>query len=143
MRSSPGCEGKHRKQVFACPNLVAVEFGCWRPSAPNWSVAWPPALPANKIPIVPRSSCVSPRVRQMPPSPKTWVSPNAPSGSGATALPSTACNRLEPAEILGWYLPHLFGEVMAPAMLDDLEPIVRSWRPDVVVHDSWEFAGAN
>jgi hypothetical protein len=79
----------------------------------------------------------------MPPSPKTWVSPNAPSGSGATALPSTACNRLEPAEILGWYLPHLFGEVMAPAMLDDLEPIVRSWRPDVVVHDSWEFAGAN
>ncbi len=26
-------------------------------------------------------------------------------------------------------------------MLDDLEPIVRSWRPDVIVHDSWEFAG--
>lgn len=51
-----------------------------------------------------------------------------------------AYNRLEPAEILGWYLPHLFGEVLAPAMLNDLEPIVRNWRPDVILHDSWEFA---
>src|SRR6202165_228596 len=90
MRSSPGCDGKHRKQVFACPNLVAVEFGCWRPSALNCSVAGRPALPLNKMPIAPRSSCVSPRVRPIPPSPETWVSPNAPSGSGATALPRTA-----------------------------------------------------
>src|SRR2546422_5032420 len=32
----------------------------------------------------------SPRVRPMPLSPETWVSPNAPSTCGATALPSTA-----------------------------------------------------
>src|SRR5579863_1715928 len=58
----------------------------------------------------------------------------------AETFPDQAYNRLEPAEILGWYLPHLFGEVLAPAMLNDLEPIVRNWRPDVILHDSWEFA---
>jgi MGT family glycosyltransferase len=26
-------------------------------------------------------------------------------------------------------------------MLGDLQPLVRSWRPDVVLHDTWEFAG--
>ncbi|MDQ6674959.1 MAG: hypothetical protein M3069_30195 [Chloroflexota bacterium] len=56
-------------------------------------------------------------------------------------FPDQPYNRLEPAEILGWYLPHLFGEVMAPAMLADLEPLIQNWRPDVLVHDSWEFAG--
>ena len=59
----------------------------------------------------------------------------------AELFPAQEYNRLEPDEILGWYLPHLFGEALAPAMLADLEPVVRSWRPDVVVHDSWEFAG--
>ena len=38
-------------------------------------------------------------------------------------------------------MPHLFGEVLAPAMLDDLELVVQSWKPDVVVHETWEFAG--
>ena len=38
-------------------------------------------------------------------------------------------------------MPHLFGEQLAPAMLDDLEPIVRDWQPDVILHDTWEFAG--
>jgi UDP:flavonoid glycosyltransferase YjiC (YdhE family) len=56
-------------------------------------------------------------------------------------FPDQPYNRLEPAAILGWYLPHLFGEVMAPAMLADLEPLIGNWRPDVLVHDSWEFAG--
>jgi UDP:flavonoid glycosyltransferase YjiC (YdhE family) len=59
----------------------------------------------------------------------------------AELFPDQAYNRLAPAEILGWYLPHLFGEVFAPAMLGDLQPLVRSWRPDVVVHDTWELAG--
>ena len=58
----------------------------------------------------------------------------------AELFPDREYDRLEPAEIVGWYLPHLFGEVFAPAMLDDLAPLVRSWRPDVLVHDSWEFA---
>jgi UDP:flavonoid glycosyltransferase YjiC (YdhE family) len=59
----------------------------------------------------------------------------------AEQFPDQAYNRLEPAEILDWYLPHLFGEIFAPAMLGHLEPLVRSWRPDVILHEIWEFAG--
>ena len=59
----------------------------------------------------------------------------------AEQFPDQAYNRLEPAEILDWYLPHLFGEIFTPAMLGHLEPLVRSWRPDVVLHEIWEFAG--
>jgi UDP:flavonoid glycosyltransferase YjiC (YdhE family) len=62
-------------------------------------------------------------------------------GRLAELFPDQEYNRLKPSEILGWYVPHLFGEVLTPAMLDDLEPLVRVWRPDVVLHDSWEFAG--
>ena len=59
----------------------------------------------------------------------------------AERFPDQEYNRLAPSEILGWYLPHLFGEVLAPAMLGDLEPLVQSWQPDVIVHETWEFAG--
>lgn len=59
----------------------------------------------------------------------------------AELFPDQTYNRLEPAEILAWYLPHLFGEILAPAMLGDLEPLVRSWQPDVILHETWEFAG--
>src|SRR4029077_18658168 len=30
---------------------------------------------------------------------------------------------------------------LAPAMLADLEPLVRDWRPDVILHETFEFAG--
>src|SRR6266487_42543 len=92
MRSVAGCDRKHRKHRSACldPNLVAVEFGCWPPSALNWSGAWPPAPPPNKMPTALRSSCVSPRVRPTPPLPRRWVWPNAPSSCGATASPRAA-----------------------------------------------------
>lgn len=59
----------------------------------------------------------------------------------AEYFPDQEYNRLEPSEILGWYVPHLFGEVFTPAMLCDLEPLVRSWQPDVILHEIWEFAG--
>jgi len=59
----------------------------------------------------------------------------------AEHFPDQAYNRLAPSEILGWYVPHLFGEILAPAMLGVLEPLVRDWRPDVILHDTWEFAG--
>src|SRR6266480_5580147 len=59
----------------------------------------------------------------------------------AERYPDQEYNRLAPSEILGWYLPHLFGEVLTPAMLGDLELLVQSWRPDVVLHETWEFAG--
>jgi UDP:flavonoid glycosyltransferase YjiC (YdhE family) len=58
----------------------------------------------------------------------------------AVLFPDQSYNRLAPSEILGWYLPHLFGEVLTPAMLSDLEPLVQSWQPDVVLHETWEFA---
>ncbi|HEX6109497.1 MAG TPA: glycosyltransferase [Ktedonobacteraceae bacterium] len=59
----------------------------------------------------------------------------------AEHFPDQEYNRLKPAEILDWYLPHLFGEIFTHAMLGDLEPLVRSWRPDVILHEIWEFAG--
>ncbi len=59
----------------------------------------------------------------------------------AVLFPDQPYNQLAPSEILGWYLPHLFGEVLTPAMLGDLESLVQSWRPDVMLHETWEFAG--
>ena len=59
----------------------------------------------------------------------------------AARFPDGEYNRLAPDEILAWYLPHLFGLVLVPAMLDDLQPLADSWQPDVVMHDTYEFAG--
>ena len=50
-------------------------------------------------------------------------------GRLAERYPEQEYNRLEPSQILGWYLPHLFAETLAPALLTDLEPIVSRWRP--------------
>jgi UDP:flavonoid glycosyltransferase YjiC (YdhE family) len=36
--------------------------------------------------------------------------------------------------------PTLFGEIGAPAMLADLLPLARSWRPELVINDAAEFA---
>ncbi len=58
----------------------------------------------------------------------------------AERFPDGEYNRLPTDGILTWFLPHLFGEVLAPAMLQDLAPLVEWWQPDVMVHDSWEFA---
>lgn len=69
------------------------------------------------------------------------MEPSSAFGRLAERFPDQEYNRLAPAEILGWYLPHLFGEVLMPAMLADLEPIVRAWQPNVILHDTWEFAG--
>jgi UDP:flavonoid glycosyltransferase YjiC (YdhE family) len=59
----------------------------------------------------------------------------------AELFPDQEYNRLAPEEILDWYTPHLFGEVLTPAMLADLEPLMQSWRPDIILHDIAEFAG--
>ena len=71
---------------------------------------------------------------------RAGISADVAFGRLADRYPDQEYNRLAPSEILDWYLPHLFGEVMAPLMLDDLEPLVRSWQPDVILHDTWEFA---
>ncbi len=39
------------------------------------------------------------------------------------------------------FVPRMLAGVAAPARLTDLVPIVRQWRPDVLVHDEAEFAG--
>jgi UDP:flavonoid glycosyltransferase YjiC (YdhE family) len=36
--------------------------------------------------------------------------------------------------------PVTFAAVLAPAMLEDLRPIIDAWRPDVIVHEPNEFA---
>lgn len=59
----------------------------------------------------------------------------------AERFPDRPYDRLAPGEILGWYLPHLFGETLAPALLADLARLVHRWRPDILLHDAWEFAG--
>jgi UDP:flavonoid glycosyltransferase YjiC (YdhE family) len=56
-------------------------------------------------------------------------------------FPDRRFDRLKPDEIFGWYIPHLFGEVLAPAMLLDLDRLVAEWRPDLILHETTEFAG--
>lgn len=49
-------------------------------------------------------------------------------------------NELPPQERPDFMFGKLFGEISAPAALADLLPIVRSWRPELVVNDAAEFA---
>jgi UDP:flavonoid glycosyltransferase YjiC (YdhE family) len=37
--------------------------------------------------------------------------------------------------------PVIFGEIAAPPMLADLQPVMRDWKPALVVHDAAELAG--
>jgi UDP:flavonoid glycosyltransferase YjiC (YdhE family) len=55
--------------------------------------------------------------------------------------PGQPWNGLAPERILHWFIPHLFAEVGAPAMLRDLRVITAGWRPDLIVYESFEFAG--
>ena len=59
----------------------------------------------------------------------------------ARTYPAEDYNRVAPDAILDWWLPHLFCEIIAPAMLDDLEPLADSWRPDLILHETYELAG--
>jgi hypothetical protein len=49
---------------------------------------------------------------------------------------------LSPADGPAFMFPRLFGAVRAPRMLADLLSCVRDWKPDLIVHDAAEFAGA-
>ena len=49
---------------------------------------------------------------------------------------------LPPAESSDHTFPKLFGEIVAPALVEGVLDIGRAWRPDLVVHDAAEFAGA-
>jgi len=39
------------------------------------------------------------------------------------------------------FVPRMLAGVAAPAMLDDLVPLVGGWRPDIIVHDEADSAG--
>src|ERR1700730_16001274 len=49
--------------------------------------------------------------------------------------------RLAPAELGDVMFGKMFGAIAAPALLADLAPLAREWRPDLVVADAAEFAG--
>jgi UDP:flavonoid glycosyltransferase YjiC (YdhE family) len=49
---------------------------------------------------------------------------------------------LAPTDGPPFMFPRLFGTVRAPQMLMDLLPIVRDWKPDLIIHDAAEFAGS-
>ncbi|MDP9389212.1 MAG: glycosyltransferase [Actinomycetota bacterium] len=50
-------------------------------------------------------------------------------------------DRLSAMERFEQFVPRMLAGVAAPARLADLVPVVREWRPDVLVHDETEFAG--
>ena len=50
-------------------------------------------------------------------------------------------DRLSPAERPEIMFGKLFGNILAPLMLAGMVPLVRDWRPDLVVADAAEFAG--
>lgn len=56
--------------------------------------------------------------------------------------PAEPWNRLAPDRILQWFVPRLFGEIGAPRMLDDLTRVSAGFAPDVIVHETYELAGA-
>jgi len=45
-----------------------------------------------------------------------------------------------PEELAAFMFPNMFAAVRAPRMLDDLLPLARRWRPDVIVHEQGELA---
>jgi hypothetical protein len=49
---------------------------------------------------------------------------------------------LSQADGPAFMFPRLFGTVRAPRMLADLLICTREWKPDLIVHDAGEFAGA-
>jgi UDP:flavonoid glycosyltransferase YjiC (YdhE family) len=51
-------------------------------------------------------------------------------------------NELPETERMRHMYPGMFGRVRVPRMLEDLARIFADWRPDLVIHDSAEMAGA-
>lgn len=49
---------------------------------------------------------------------------------------------LPPWEQMWHFVPGLFAGVRVEPMLRDLEPLLAAWRPDLLIHDSAEMAGA-
>jgi UDP:flavonoid glycosyltransferase YjiC (YdhE family) len=58
----------------------------------------------------------------------------------ARRYPGEPYNLLAPEDILDWYLPRTFGEIAAPWMAPELDEVVEIWKPDLMVHEAFEFA---
>jgi hypothetical protein len=59
--------------------------------------------------------------------------------SGRAPLLARAA-QIAPSERAAYMFPHLFGQLLAPPMADDLLPLAREWRPDLLVHEHGELA---
>ena len=53
-----------------------------------------------------------------------------------------AFKKAPPWEWMRYIMPGLFGGVRVEPMLAGLEPVFREWRPELLIHDSAEMAGA-
>jgi UDP:flavonoid glycosyltransferase YjiC (YdhE family) len=49
---------------------------------------------------------------------------------------------IPPQDRMPIQFPGMFAGVRVPWMVDDLKPLMASWRPDLVIHDTAELAGA-
>jgi hypothetical protein len=49
---------------------------------------------------------------------------------------------IPPQDRMPIQFPGMFAGVRVPRMVDDLKPLMASWRPDLVIHDTAELAGA-
>ena len=58
----------------------------------------------------------------------------------ARRYPGEPYNLLAPEDILDWYVPRIFGEVAAYWMAPELDEVVEIWKPDLMVHEAFEFA---
>ncbi|MDQ3896714.1 MAG: glycosyltransferase [Actinomycetota bacterium] len=73
--------------------------------------------------------------------------PAVPTGAPGLTRPADVIRRypelqgLAPAEVPDVLFGKMFGAVGAPAILADLAPVAREWRPDLVLADAAEFAG--
>ncbi|HZS94219.1 MAG TPA: nucleotide disphospho-sugar-binding domain-containing protein [Chloroflexota bacterium] len=61
-------------------------------------------------------------------------------GELARRVGGTPGEGLAPEEIMGWFGPRLFAQVGVDLTLPDLIDAVASWRPDLVVYDTYNFA---
>lgn len=67
-----------------------------------------------------------------------WLEPEIEDTFPAVA----AAGALTGLDEISWWLTNLWGHRMPRAMVPDLDEIIRTWRPDLVVHSQWELGGA-
>jgi UDP:flavonoid glycosyltransferase YjiC (YdhE family) len=51
-----------------------------------------------------------------------------------------AVEAVAPPDRAAFAFPRMFGEALTPPMVDDLLPLARQWRPDVLIHEHGELA---